>query len=212
VTLISTLTTTSLIVPGRATAAGRRWSGAVAAAAAAVLLFTPRFAGSTDTGPRRELVLTPTADSTKLPLLAGGGSSTMLVAGTTMTPREERFQRPVGNALLVVTEADVADEDDPLEIFAAEQWYRAANAKEQVFEGVLGKKASPGATAGRWNPVRLEIDEKTTREVYLGGTTDLLDDWIGRRVRIVGKPMDVLGHAEIWPARLEPLPQPAGDR
>lgn len=34
--------------------------------------------------------------------LDGGGSSTMLVAGKSKSPRDERMQRPVGNALLVV--------------------------------------------------------------------------------------------------------------
>lgn len=98
-----------------------------------------------------------------------------------------------------------ADPPAARKIFAAEAWYQAAEGKEQAFEGILEKAKSPGATSGRWNPVRLVGAETPTREVYLGNNTNLLDGHLGRRVRIVGKPMEVLGHAEIWPASIEPV-------
>jgi hypothetical protein len=96
-----------------------------------------------------------------------------------------------------------ADPPAARKIFADEAWYQAAAGEEQAFEGILEKAKSPGATSGRWHPVRLVIDDKRTREVSLGGDATLLDGHLGRRVRIVGKPMEVLGHAEIWPARIE---------
>ena len=92
-------------------------------------------------------------------------------------------------------------------LFANEKWYRDVHLKEQPYEGILRKEPSPMATSGRWNPVRLIIDEKTTWEVYLGADTGVLDDYIGLNVRIVGKPQVVLGHREIWPAHIEIIPQ-----
>jgi len=38
--------------------------------------------------------------------LDGGGSSTKLVANACKAPRDERFQRPVGNAPLVVSRSE----------------------------------------------------------------------------------------------------------
>jgi len=116
-----------------------------------------------------------------------------------------------GVACLVLGPLAAVPAGDPpaaRKIFAGEAWYRAAEGKEQAFEGILEKAKSPGATSGRWNPVRLVGDETPTREVYLGGNTNLLDGHLGRRVRIVGKPMEVLGHAEIWPASIEPVAPP----
>ncbi len=96
-------------------------------------------------------------------------------------------------------------------VFAEEKWYREAKAPERVFEGVLRKEQSPQATAGRWNPVRLVVDEQTTWEVYLGAETGMLDGYVGHRVRITGKPQDVLGHKEIWPAGIaRRVPSPDG--
>lgn len=95
------------------------------------------------------------------------------------------------------------DEPATKRLFADENWYKDADAKEQVFEGILRKEPNPMATSGRWNPVRLVIDEKTTLEVYLGGNTAILDDYVGLNVRLVGKPQVVLGHHEIWPDRIE---------
>jgi len=99
--------------------------------------------------------------------------------------------------------AMAADPPAVKKLFAEEEWYKGTKAKERVFEGILCKEPSPMATSGRWNPVRLVVDQRTVREVYLGSKTDILDDYVGLRVHIVGKPQTVLGHREIWPARID---------
>lgn len=95
------------------------------------------------------------------------------------------------------------------ELFAREGWYRGQAGKEQVFAGVL-QRAERGkgvAGFGRFNPYRLVMAGKKVREVYVGGRSELLEPYVGKRVRITGKAVDmeVEGrmHHEIWPARLE---------
>lgn len=99
------------------------------------------------------------------------------------------------------------------ELFAKEDWYTGEKGKEADFTGVL--KYNPPAKGrvgfGRHNPFRLEMGGKAgVREVYVGGKDDLLKAYAGRRVKITGKPVDmeVEGrfHKEIWPARVELLP------
>ena len=48
------------------------------------------------------------------------------------------------------------------------------------------------------------------REVYIGGKPDTLKEYVGKSVKITGKPVE-LGvegklHKEIWPARIELKP------
>ncbi len=100
-------------------------------------------------------------------------------------------------------EKAAADLPGRKQLFADEAWYKATKEKEQTFEGTLRKAPTPSATSGRWNPVRLVIDEQDTREVYLGGKTDVLDAYVGHKVRIVGKPVEVMQRNEIWPASIE---------
>jgi hypothetical protein len=94
-------------------------------------------------------------------------------------------------------------------LFAEAPWYRQAAAKERTYEGVLRKEASPMATSGRWNPVRLITDQQNVHPIYLGSDTHLLDPYLGRRVRLEGKAMEVLGQQEIWPARITPIHAPS---
>ncbi len=54
---------------------------------------------------------------------------------------------------------------------------------------------------GQRQPIRLAV--------YLGGDPTLLDELIGRRVRIEGKAVPVLQGQELWPARITALS--AGD-
>lgn len=101
----------------------------------------------------------------------------------------------------------------PLELFAKEAFYKEQPGKEQDFVGVLKKAERKGGVGfGRFNPYRLEMD-KDTREVYVGGKPDVLKAYVGSRVRITGKPVDMevegSKHREIWPARLEVI---AGDK
>jgi hypothetical protein len=100
------------------------------------------------------------------------------------------------------------------ELFANEDWYRSQKGAEQSFVGVLQRveRGKGGVGFGRFNPYRLLMDargKKDTREVYVGGKPDLLTPFIGKRVKLTGKAVDmeVEGrmHREIWPARIEEL-------
>lgn len=97
--------------------------------------------------------------------------------------------------------------DAPLHItlFAETPWYQQAKSQEQTLEGVLEKRSSAMASSGRWNPVQLITTQQTKYEIYLGSSIDLLDSFIGKRVRIEGKLINVLEQWELWPARITSL-------
>ncbi len=134
------------------------------------------------------------------------GSGLMRTSWVKATPRSAII---LGSGLLAAALCSLAAEPPAAkELFAKEKWYKDTEKAEQTFEGVLRKIEGPMATSGRWNPVRLVISKKDTREVYLGGKTDILDAYLGSQVIIVGKPMEVLGHNEIWPARVWAAPAP----
>jgi hypothetical protein len=98
------------------------------------------------------------------------------------------------------------------ELFSREDWYRGQEGKEQDFVGTLQmvqrKKGVVGF--GRFNPYYLVMEsdkgQRQVREVYVGGQLDILQPYVGRRVRITGKPVDMevegRNHREIWPARI----------
>ena len=121
----------------------------------------------------------------------------------------------IGSALLAAAADPPPAKEPPAkkELFAKEDWYKGQPGKEQDFVGVL-RYAPRGKGAvgfGRFNPFRLEFEGKNGfREVYVGGKEDLLKDYVGRRVKLTGKAVDmeVEGrmHREIWPARVELLP------
>ncbi len=99
-----------------------------------------------------------------------------------------------------------------LELFAKEDWYTGQKGKEEDFVGVLlFKDRGKGVVGfGRFNPYTLEMGEegkKNVREVYIGGKPELLKAYIGKRVKLTGKAVDMevegRDHREIWPARLE---------
>jgi len=98
-----------------------------------------------------------------------------------------------------------------LELFAKEGWYKEQEGKEQEFVGILSKVNLKGKVGfGRMNPYRLEMEadgKKTVREVYVPGKPEILDPYVGKKIKLIGKPvdMDLEGrkYAEIWPARLE---------
>ncbi|MCI0463562.1 MAG: protease complex subunit PrcB family protein [Gemmataceae bacterium] len=101
------------------------------------------------------------------------------------------------------------------ELFASEGWYKNQKGEEQTFVGVLRRldRGKDVVGIGRFNPYRLEMDgkgKKDVREVYVGGKMELLAPYVGKRVKLIGKAveMEVVGrnHREIWPARLEVLP------
>lgn len=96
----------------------------------------------------------------------------------------------------------------PVELFAKEAWYKDAKGPEQAFVGVL-KKADRGKGIvgfGRFNPFRLEMEGGKVREVYVGAQGKRLDPYVGKRIKLVGKAVDmeVEGrmHHEIWAATL----------
>jgi hypothetical protein len=107
-----------------------------------------------------------------------------------------------------------------LELFAKEDWYKEQKGKEEDFVGVLEKVKGGGDFGfGRFNPYRLVMadgDKKTVREVYVGAKTDLLDAYVGKKIKLTGKAVDmeVEGsmHKEIWPARLELVAEKKDDK
>jgi hypothetical protein len=101
------------------------------------------------------------------------------------------------------------------ELFAAEPWYKDQKGKEEGFVGVLVFKNRPKGVVGfgRFNPFTLTLDDgkkKSVREVYVGNKPELLKPYAGMKVKLTGKAVDmeVEGrmHHEIWPARIEVLP------
>lgn len=117
-----------------------------------------------------------------------------------------------------------ADKDEPAgkELFAKEDWYKDQAGKEEEFTGELSKEKAGGIGFGRFNPYRLTVKDGkrvSVFEVYVGGKTTILDDFVGKRVTIKGKrvDMEVEGkeHREIWPASITPVkeekkPEPKG--
>jgi hypothetical protein len=101
------------------------------------------------------------------------------------------------------------------EIFAKEDWYKSQSGAEKAFVGILRKLERKGDTVGfgRFNPYRLAIQAKgkqdDIREVYVGASLQALAPYVGKRVKLMGKAveMEVEGtiHREIWPARVEVL-------
>src|SRR5205085_1154936 len=81
-----------------------------------------------------------------------------------------------------------------------------AKGAEEVFVGVLRKNKQPEVGFGRNNPFRLEMDGNKIREVYVGGNPKILDPYVGKKIKFVGKAvvMELEGrkHNEIWPASL----------
>ena len=116
-------------------------------------------------------------------------------------------------SLIAAAPAEKGKESEPAakkELFAKEDWYQSQKGKEQIFTGIL--KYAPQKEGvigfGRFNPYRLEMsDKKGVREVYIGGNEKILAEYHGRKVKLIGKAveMEVEGkvYAEIWPARVE---------
>jgi hypothetical protein len=145
--------------------------------------------------------------------------------------------------LAVLAGSAVAADDAPpakKELFAKEDWYKGEKGKEQDFVGTLQKVDGGGGVGfGRFNPYRLEMmvevtvevpvevdgktvikkekrTEKQTREVYVGGKPELLKDYVGKKVKLVGKAVDMevegTQHHEIWPARVELVTEAKKDK
>jgi hypothetical protein len=99
------------------------------------------------------------------------------------------------------------------ELFAAEEWYKKQKGEERSFVGLLERMPGSGpGTVGfaRTNPYRLvmeEKDKKSVREIHVGGKSELLTPYVGKKAKLIGKAVDMevegKQHHEIWPARVE---------
>ena len=95
-----------------------------------------------------------------------------------------------------------------VELFAKEGWYKDTKGPEVDFVGVLRKADQRKGVVGfgRNNPFRLEMDGNKVREVYVGGNLKILDPYVGKKIKLVGKPVDMevegRNHKEIWAASL----------
>jgi hypothetical protein len=101
----------------------------------------------------------------------------------------------------------------PLVLLADTDEYKAAKPAEGVYEGAVENNPGDG-TAGkptRFNAFRLKGKDadgrEFVRELYVPGKAFLLAPYVGKRVRVVGKPVDTAAdgrtYTELWPARLE---------
>lgn len=92
---------------------------------------------------------------------------------------------------------------DKVRIFAGEAFYKDQPGKETEWVGILRKiERGEGVVGiGRFNPFWLDMG-KDRREVYSGSMGKLLDPYVGKKVRLIGKPveLEVVGrvHREIW--------------
>ena len=100
-----------------------------------------------------------------------------------------------------------------VELFGGDEWYKSQEGPEQEFEGVVVKLPAAGQPTiyMRFNPFRLKMD-KSQREIYVGGKPAVLEPFVGKRVRITGKAVDMTVEGktfyEVWPARLTVLGAP----
>jgi hypothetical protein len=111
--------------------------------------------------------------------------------------------------------AEPAEGQAVVPLAAGEAWYKGAKGDELPFEGVLERNPGSGKLGPptRYNAYRLAwIDaagHPGGREVYLPEKAYLLEEFLGRKVRLVGKAIDSEAdgktYRELWPARLEVL-------
>jgi hypothetical protein len=122
------------------------------------------------------------------------------------------------------------DPPKTVEIFAKDDFYQKQDAKEETIAGTVQRINQSGAKTGRNNPYRLtgttyrEVErqrvvngkvEKYTEKVpitvnydlYVAGKGELLEQFVGKRVKITGKPVQVeVGgktYKEFWPGTVE---------
>jgi len=92
-------------------------------------------------------------------------------------------------------------------LFANEAWYLASDVPEQTFEGtiVVNPAAPAKPSFHRVNRYLLETSSGTW-EIYTGGRDDVLAPFAGKRVHVIGKPVETnvtgVTHRELWPGRV----------
>ena len=98
-----------------------------------------------------------------------------------------------------------------VDLLANEEWYRTQPGAEADFEGVLESVPRPKLGFGGRLPFQLVMADES-RDVYVGARTELLQPYVGKRVRLTGKTVEreVEGRhrREIWPARITALSEP----
>ena len=111
-------------------------------------------------------------------------------------------------SLVLVSTLSLQGGNATIDLFAKEAWYKNTKGEVQEFVGVLRKTERGGNVIGfgRNNPFRLEMDGNKVREVYVGGNLKLLDPYVGKKIKLVGKAVDMevegRQHREIWAASL----------
>ena len=115
--------------------------------------------------------------------------------------------------LSAATPAEDLPDLKAITLLAGTDEYKAADGAEAVYVGVIENNPGDG-TAGkatRFNAYRFRgkdaAGKEFVRELYVPGKAFLLASYVGRRVRVTGKPADVPAdgrvYAELWPAQVE---------
>ena len=117
--------------------------------------------------------------------------------------------------VLVCLPSWAADGPASVVVLADDADYKTAKATEMIFEGVLERTPSKGTLGGpvRFNPYRLlaraGAGKPVAHELFVANKAPLLAVHVGRRVRIVGKLVEVATDGgrqlELWPARVEAI-------
>src|SRR5882757_1116200 len=98
-----------------------------------------------------------------------------------------------------VPEPARADKDAPaakLELFAKDSWYKDQKGDEKEFVGMLSKlpEASKPVGFARVNLFRLTMGDpakKAIREVYVGDHPEFFTPYIGKKIKLIGKAVDM---------------------
>jgi hypothetical protein len=107
---------------------------------------------------------------------------------------------------------EIASDDlhPPLTVFAAATFYTERPEPEEVLIGVLKAAEVREKPDTRDMPFRLVVGESDLAVYVAGFDHEVLRPFVDRRVRVVGKRIDQSAEgygAEIWIARLEPMPR-----
>ena len=99
-----------------------------------------------------------------------------------------------------------------VEIFAAQEWYRARPEPEEEWEGVLEKLDPAIGPAGRTTLTFALRTGERKLPIYAAGVQDRLAPYAGRSVLVKGKLVDLSSEGlgkELWVATIRPAAGPA---
>jgi hypothetical protein len=94
-----------------------------------------------------------------------------------------------------------------VEIFAAQEWYRARPEREEEWEGVLEKLDPTIGPAGRTTLTFALRTGERRLPIYAAGVQDRLAPYVGRSVLVTGKLVDLSSEGlgkELWVATIRP--------